>query len=93
MSYDDPMRHVQATRKERIKNLLNYVEDRRIDYLTFKSAPGYKNYYHAMYDKYFNFKVINKALKSAEYRELDWDSYIFRIMNFTNDLILKTSNA
>jgi cobalamin biosynthesis protein CobT len=85
MSYDDPMRHVQATRKERIKNLLNYVEDRRIDYLTFKSAPGYKNYYHAMYDKYFNFKVINKALKSAEYRELDWDSYIFRIMNFTNE--------
>ena len=75
---------IHDLRKDRIKSLLNYVEDRRIDYLTFKSAPGYKNYYHAMYDKYFNFTVINKALKSAEYRELDWDSYIFRIMNFTN---------
>lgn len=84
-SYNDPMRGVQITRTERIKNLLNWVEDRRIDYLTFKSAPGYKNYYHAMYDKYFNFKVIDKALKSAVYRELDWDSYIFRIMNFTNE--------
>ena len=75
---------IHDLRKDRIKILLNYVEDRRIDYLTFKSAPGYKNYYHAMYDKYFNFNVIDKALKSAEYRELDWDSYIFRIMNFTN---------
>lgn len=75
---------IHDLRKDRIKSLLNYVEDRRIDYLTFKSAPGYKNYYHAMYDKYFNFTVINKALKSAEYRELDWDSYIFRIINFTN---------
>ena len=84
-SYDDPMKMVKRTRIERIKNLLNYVEDRRIDYLTFKSAPGYKNYYHSMYDKYFNFKIIDKALKSAEYRGLDWDSYIFRIMNFTNE--------
>ncbi len=85
ISYSDPMRNVHATRHERIKNLLNYVEDRRIDYLTFKSAPGYKNYYHSMYNKYFNFKIINKALKSAEYRELNWESYIFRIMNFTNE--------
>jgi len=84
-SYNDPMRGVQNTRVERIKNLLNYVEDRRIDYLTFKSAPGYKNYYHSMYNKYFNFKVIDKALRSAVHRELDWDSYIFRIMNFTNE--------
>jgi len=70
---------------KRIKNLLNYVEDRRIDYLTFKSAPGYKNYYHAMYNKYFNFSVIDKALKSNTHREADWDSYMFRIMNFTNE--------
>ena len=69
----------------RIKSLLNYVEDRRIDYVTFRSAPGYKNYYHSMYDKYFNFKVINKALKSGEYRDASsWDSYEFRIINFTN---------
>ena len=69
----------------KIKDLLNYVEDRRIDYLTFRSAPGYKNYYHSMYDKYFNFKVINKALKSSEYRDAsEYSSYEFRIINFTN---------
>ena len=68
----------------KIKSLLNYVEDRRIDYQIFKSAPGYQNYYHAMYDKYFNFKVIDKALRSNEHREAIWESYEFRIINFTN---------
>ena len=74
------------TTVSRVKDLLNYVEDRRIDYLTFKSAPGYKNYYHSMYDKFFNFKVITKALKSGEYRDsTSYDSYEFRVINFTND--------
>ena len=36
-----------------IKNLLNFVEDRRLDYHIFCNAPGYKGYYHSMYDKYF----------------------------------------
>ena len=82
VSYQDNMITYEYT--DRVKNLLNYVEDRRIDYIIFKSAPGYKNYYHAMYDKYFHFKVIDKALKSQEHRTTDWESYIFRIMNFTN---------
>ena len=34
-----------------IKNLLNYVEDRRIDSYIFRTSPGYKGYYHSMYDK------------------------------------------
>ena len=34
-----------------VKQILNYVEDRRIDYFIFKNAPGYQGYYHAMYDK------------------------------------------
>ena len=68
----------------KIKSLINYIEDRRIDFQVFKSAPGYQNYYHAMYDKYFNFKVIDKALKSNEHREATWESYEFRIINFTN---------
>ena len=71
-------------RTTKIKSLLNYIEDRRIDYIIFKSAPGYKNYYHAMYDKYFHFKVIDKALRSIEYRDAKWESYEFRIINFTN---------
>ena len=67
-----------------IKNMLNYVEDRRIDWYVFTSSPGYKGYYNSMYDKYFHSKVIDKGLLSNEYTSLDWDSYIFRILNLTN---------
>ena len=69
---------------DKLKNLLNYVEDRRIDYFVFSNSPGYKGYYHSMYDKYFHAKVIDKALQTDEYTSLDWDSYIFRIINLTN---------
>ena len=37
-----------------------------------------------MYEKYFNAKIIDKALGTDEYTSLDWDSYIFRIINLTN---------
>ena len=37
-----------------------------------------------MYDKYFHSKVIDKALQSDEYTDLDWESYMFRILNLTN---------
>ena len=67
-----------------IKNLLNYVEDRRIDNYVFSTSPGYKGYYHSMYDKYFHAKIIDKALLTIEYTEENWDSYIFRILNITN---------
>ena len=68
----------------KIKNLLNYVEDRRIDYFVFSNSPGYKGYYHSMYDKYFHSKIIDKALQSDEHTDLNWESYMFRILNLTN---------
>ena len=67
-----------------IKNLLNYIEDKRIDYFVFSTSPGYKGYYHSMYDKYFNAKIIDKALKSTEYTDENVESYMFRIVNLTN---------
>ena len=67
-----------------IKNLLNYIEDRRIDWYVFSTSPGYKGYYTSMYDKYFHSNIIDKGIKSNEYTDLDWDSYIFRILNLTN---------
>jgi hypothetical protein len=67
-----------------VKNLLNYVEDRRIDYFVFKTSPGYKGYYHEMYKKYFYSKVIDKMLLSSEMRELKWESYEARIINLHN---------
>ena len=69
---------------EVIKNLWNYVEDRRIDNYVFKSAPGYRDYYRKMYDKYFNDKIIDKGLLSDEYRDGTLDSYMFRIINLHN---------
>ena len=67
-----------------IKNLLNYVEDRRIDNFVFSTSPGYKGYYHSMYEKYFYSKIVDKALTSTEYTEENMESYMFRIINLTN---------
>ena len=69
---------------EIIKDIWNYVEDRRIDQFVFNSAPGYRDYYRAMYDKYFNDKMIDKGLTSDEYTEESVESYMFRIINLHN---------
>ena len=76
--------YARYTVREHVKNLLNYVEDRRIDWYVFSTSPGYKGYYQSMYDKYFHSKIIDKGIKSNEYTDLDWDSYLFRILNLTN---------
>ena len=72
-------------RLEFLRGMINYVEDRRIDNIVFKSSPGYKGYYHTLYSKYFNNKKITKGLQSTMYRDVDFESYMFRIVNFTNE--------
>ncbi len=67
-----------------IKSLLNWIEDRRIDYKVYTNAPGYRMYYEAMYNKYFNDKVIDKALQTNQKVTEDIDCYMFHIINFTN---------
>ena len=68
-----------------LKDLLNIVEDRRIDNYVYTTAPGYRGYYHSMYDKYFNDNIIDKALLSGtEYVDESWESYMFRLINITN---------
>ena len=67
-----------------IKNILNYIEDRRIDYFIFTNSPGYRDYYKAMYNRYFYSRAIDKGLKSNEYREENWESYEFRLINLHN---------
>src|SRR6056300_103449 len=68
-----------------LKNMLNYVEDRRIDYYVFTSSPGYKGYYHAMYNKYFHSPTITRALKNNTFgNEPTLENYMNRIINFTN---------
>lgn len=70
--------------KQKLHDILNIVEDRRIDNYVYKMAPGYQGYYQALYNKYFNSRIIDKGLQSSEYRTPDWDSYMFRLINITN---------
>jgi hypothetical protein len=67
-----------------VKDVWNYIEDRRIDHFVFNSAPGYRDYYRAMYDKYFNDPLIDKGLASDEYTDENLESYMFRIINMHN---------
>lgn len=64
-----------------VKNVWNYVEDRRIDRWVYQTAPGYREYYRSMYDKYFWSKEITLGLQSNEYTTETIDSYMFRLIN------------
>ena len=69
------------------KSLFNIIEDRRIDNYIFKTSPGYRAYYHKMYDHYFHSDDINKALVSKSFRDAtNIAHYMFRIANMTNPL-------
>ena len=67
-----------------VKNLTNYVEDKRIDNHVYTTCPGYREYYRSLYDTYFNDASIDKGLLSNEYTTETIDSYLFRIINITN---------
>ena len=71
--------------KVMISMFLNFIEDRRIDSLVYKAAPGYQGYYNSMYERYFYNDIVNKGLKSHNYREEEWESYLFRIINIFNE--------
>lgn len=81
---DANAKQIRMTVIKRIKNLLNWIEDRRVDFYIYNTAPGYKGYYKAMYKKYFENSIVDKGLKSASYRKENWASYMFRIGNIIN---------
>ena len=83
-SNPDIEQNIVRAKDSYLKDILNIVEDRRIDSYVYNSAPGYRGYYHTMYDKYFNDSIIDKGLKSDEYTSEDWESYMFRLINITN---------
>ena len=64
-----------------VKDILNFVEDRRIDNYVYRTSPGYRDYYTSLYDKYFNNSLVEKGLKSDEYTDETLDSYFFRLIN------------
>jgi len=67
-----------------VKSLVNFVEDRRIDQYIYNTCPGYRDYYRALYDEYFYSDTIDKGLKSDEFTDESLESYMFRIINITN---------
>ena len=68
-----------------VKQITNYIEDRRIDSIVYKSAPGYRGYYQALYKKYFDARSINKAFKTKIYAdEPTITNYMFYITGMTN---------
>ena len=71
--------------KDIIYFLHNFIEDRRIDSFIYKNAPGYQEYYNAMYNRYFYSENINKGLKSSKFRKETWHCYMFRIANIFNE--------
>ena len=70
--------------KDHVLLITNFIEDRRIDEFVYNSAPGYKGYYQSMYKKAFYSPIIDEGLKSNEYRDESWESYLFRIINIFN---------
>jgi hypothetical protein len=62
----------------------NIIEDFYIDSVTYTTSPGYRGYYQALYNKYFNSKDIVKGFYSKKFSELSWDSYLFHLCNIRN---------
>jgi hypothetical protein len=84
MDHPECISAVSTKVRDLVKNLVNYIEDRRIDSYIYKTAPGYRGYYDSLYVKYFYNKVVDKGLKSHSYRSETIDSYLFRIINLHN---------
>lgn len=67
------------------KDVLNWIEDRRIDYFIFNTSPGYKAYYHKLYDAFWNSKDVTKAFLSKAFCDSsEIDNYLFHITNMMN---------
>lgn len=71
-----------------VHNIVNCLEDRRIDSEVYRRAPGYRPYYQSMYDTHWNAKEIAKAIiRTEKLRVPTIHSYMFRIINITNPAI------
>lgn len=76
---------------------LNWVEDRRIDHYIFSTSPGYKAYYHKLYDHYWNNEFIQSGFKSKKlqdpHNKNHWDFHIINcISNNANPKALPRLN-
>lgn len=65
--------------------IINFLEDRRIDTISYQSLGGYRPYYEALYDEYFYSDKIEKALTSPEFREQNMRSFEVHLLNMFSD--------
>lgn len=79
-------KHIRRASLEKfIHTMWNVIEDRYIDNYVFNEAPGYRGYYVALYERFWNCPEIDQILLDPElYRIPSLESYSFRITNFTN---------
>ncbi len=64
-----------------IQDIMNILEDRRIDQYVYQNAQGYRPYYDALYKKYFITKEMEKNLRfNPEWREVTIENYINRLL-------------
>ena len=85
---------------ETLKQMHNWVEDRRIDKHIYDDAVGFRVYYIEMYKRYFLSPLINEAIKNKTFFNLKtgvsksltdetFTNYIFYLVNFVNPNIKK----
>ena len=68
-----------------VKLALNFLEDRRIDEWVYRTAPGYRPYYEANYERYFYSPLIDKALEHPAYRVPALKAYEMHLINMFSD--------
>ena len=83
-NYTEKLQIAKEKVAEVVHTLFNIVEDRYIDYMVYKNAPGYRGYYESLYNKYFYASVIDDGLRSKLYRNPSIESYLYRLINITN---------
>ena len=64
--------------------ILNVLEDRRIDSWIYQRIGGYRPYYTALYDHYFNTPEVKKMIDAPENRLESKDNYDLHICNIVS---------
>ena len=78
-------RVLASRHKDLVKSILNWIEDRRIDHYIFSTSPGYKAYYHKMYDYYWQDKAVTDGLIAKAFVDpTQEDCWMFQIINMLN---------
>jgi hypothetical protein len=70
-----PLRDYTAKFAKHLKLIINYLEDRKIDFMSYQLLGGYRPYYEALYDRYMYNDEIGAALHHPEFRKPYLKSY------------------